>query len=380
MRIVHIFSALYQGGAENQLELLISQSQQATPDVEHIVISLKSDKTALWQRLEQKNIPIYSCNLNNPLNLKAVLTLRNLLKQLNSAQTVFQCWMYHANFFTSIAAARLPVKLVWAIRRSQIPTGITGLISKASAWLSHRLKPHIISNSEAGLASHGQAGYYLAKSLVIANGFATDAFAAMSDTFTKPNANQAELKQNYQFAVIGRYAQVKGHKFLLEAILLLQQQLPAAEFGHLTFTFVGRDIATASALKPYLDNPIIRQHCQFIGEVADVSEVLQDSDCLILPSLSEGFPNVLVEAMLTNKYCIATDVGDVKRILADKVPSIKPGCAEQLCRAMLDYLHNDRQQNLAIGRELGDLARSQFSIAASWQAYLRLYSMLLKAC
>ncbi|OEY69221.1 hypothetical protein BI198_06275 [Rheinheimera salexigens] len=54
MRIVHIFSALYQGGAENQLELLISQSLRATPDIEHIVISLKNEQTQLWQRLEQK--------------------------------------------------------------------------------------------------------------------------------------------------------------------------------------------------------------------------------------------------------------------------------------------------------------------------------------
>ncbi|OEY69222.1 glycosyltransferase [Rheinheimera salexigens] len=298
--------------------------------------------------------------------------------------------MYHANFFTTLAAARLPVKLVWALRRTQIPQGVTGLISKASAWLSGWVKPQVISNSEAGLASHGQAGYYLAKSTVIANGFVTESFdppvpaiscsqaeLAKSDLIVATPSVASAAIESTLFGTIGRYSPVKGHKYLFEAILLLQQQLPAAEFEQVKFIFAGRDITTSSALKPYIDNFIIRQQCQFIGEVADVSVVLKDIDCLILPSLSEGFPNVLVEAMLANKYCIATNVGDVNRILADIVPSIKPGCAEQLCRAMVDFLKREKQQNIATGHELGVLARSHYSIASSWQQYLSLYSLLL---
>ena len=49
----------------------------------------------------------------------------------------------------------------------------------------------------------------------------------------------------------------------------------------------------------------------------DIEKYYNLADIIILPSaFGEGFPNVLVEGMLTNLFPVATDVGDAKKLLA----------------------------------------------------------------
>ena len=56
---------------------------------------------------------------------------------------------------------------------------------------------------------------------------------------------------------------------------------------------------------------------QVLDHVENINEILSVFDVFCLPSISEGFPNALVEAMLMGKPCIASLVGDVEDIIAD---------------------------------------------------------------
>jgi glycosyltransferase involved in cell wall biosynthesis len=63
------------------------------------------------------------------------------------------------------------------------------------------------------------------------------------------------------------------------------------------------------------DNPTIAAHCEFLGEVKDVQALYRSSDALILPSLFEGLPNVVCEAMMAGCPVIASDVCDHPMLL-----------------------------------------------------------------
>ena len=54
MRVIHIISGLYQGGAENQLELLTKHMRSS----EHIIISLSAEETNLSRRLQSSGFEV----------------------------------------------------------------------------------------------------------------------------------------------------------------------------------------------------------------------------------------------------------------------------------------------------------------------------------
>ncbi|MBF4333365.1 hypothetical protein EAY29_24400, partial [Vibrio anguillarum] len=62
MKVIHILSGLYQGGAESQLEKLILFSKNE--NISHVVISLKNDKTPLMQRFRDGGITVHCVGFN----------------------------------------------------------------------------------------------------------------------------------------------------------------------------------------------------------------------------------------------------------------------------------------------------------------------------
>jgi glycosyltransferase involved in cell wall biosynthesis len=72
--------------------------------------------------------------------------------------------------------------------------------------------------------------------------------------------------------------------------------------------------------------------------------------CLVLPSWDEGFPNVLGEAMLMQKVCIATRVGEAERILENQEWIYNPGDEESLARKIEVFFNLTIPQAEGIGK------------------------------
>ena len=97
---------------------------------------------------------------------------------------------------------------------------------------------------------------------------------------------------------------VKGIRELNEALQKLE--------GNFEFHFVG----------PFEENQrIIKQNVFYHGLVADSEQIkafLDKMDILVLPSYSEGMPNVILEAMARGLAILATDVGAVSSLVSNK--------------------------------------------------------------
>lgn len=73
----------------------------------------------------------------------------------------------------------------------------------------------------------------------------------------------------------------------------------------------------------------LSQHVHFVGAVSDMRGFLSELDLFVLPSRTEGMPNVLLEAVSLNVPIVATDVGDVSEIVINRdigllVPAANP--------------------------------------------------------
>ncbi|MBF4269269.1 hypothetical protein EAY71_20590, partial [Vibrio anguillarum] len=98
-------------------------------------------KTPLMQRFRDGGITVHCVGFNGIGVFVGFFRLKALLKQLTTPTTVIQCWMYHANFFGLLAAWLIGVsgQVVWNIRRTELPKGLTGLLATLSAKLSNIL-------------------------------------------------------------------------------------------------------------------------------------------------------------------------------------------------------------------------------------------------
>ncbi len=129
------------------------------------------------------------------------------------------------------------------------------------------------------------------------------------------------------FGNIGRLHEQKGHKYLLEAFAKVTNpaRLLIVGDGEL------RDelITLANKLE-------ISDRVSFLGARSDVKEFLSAIDVFIMPSLWEGQPIALLEALALNKPCIASDVDGIPEIITDGVNGylVQPRDIDKLARIM----------------------------------------------
>ncbi len=377
MRVIHIISALYQGGAESQLEKLIYYSQSES--IEHIVISLKNDETPLMLRLRKNGVNVYTIGLNGMGAVFAFIRLIKLLKQLHTSKSVFQCWMYHGNFFGMIAGILLGIsnKIVWNIRRTELPNGITGIFSNLSAKLSNIVRVNIVCCAEAAMHSHVKAGYNNNLIKVIHNGIDTTLFVPDYDrrSIFRNKINVAD--HDFIIGAIGRYAPIKGHLNLLKAFQILVSKLVTT---NIKLVLIGRDIEKEKSLQSMFIMASMKGKIIILDEQNDIWNAYPGFDVFCLPSQSEGFPNVVAESMSCGVPAIVTDVGDAALIVNDESKVVPIEQPEALANCLLEFIDLSESVKKETAVEVRELIDTRFSIERAWHNYHELYKTIIGTC
>ena len=80
----------------------------------------------------------------------------------------------------------------------------------------------------------------------------------------------------------------------------------------------------------------------FSGVVDDVVAFMADIDIVVLPSLWEGMPNILLEAMAALKPIVATRLAGIEELVRDGESALlcEPGCPEPLSEAIMRLMDN----------------------------------------
>ncbi|WLI73385.1 glycosyltransferase family 4 protein [Halomonas alkalicola] len=374
MKVTHIIIGLNVGGAELMLKRLI-ESHREQPGIEHCVISL-TDKGVLGERLTKQGIAVHCLYMSSII--KGPITffrLRSLLKAFRP--DVVHTWMYHADLLGGLAARSLGLRnLVWCIRSTEIHKGgskVTLLIRKVCAWLSGWLPRVIVCAADASRKVHEAVGYAPHKMQVIPNGFELDKLVSTQS----PKASIRDsmgISQDCKLVVsIGRYNPVKDHKTFIEAAGKV-----ASLRDDVKFILIGRDLERSnSQLMALIDATAQADTFYLLGERNDVPACLQASDVFCLHSVTEGFPNVLGEAMAIGLPCVTTDVGDAGYLLNNPdwvVPAATPGQLAEKLNALLSLPHAER---LALGEAAACRIREHFTMEVISRRYYQLYTSLL---
>ncbi|MCD9023659.1 glycosyltransferase [Cohnella silvisoli] len=208
-------------------------------------------------------------------------------------------------------------------------------------------------------------------------------YNGISNTSVHSDAPSFKLREQLQLAAddriaitIARLSPMKGIEYLIEAAAMLKESHPAIKF------IVVGDVAFDSerAYKDHLVDQIKRLGLEktvyMLGLRRDVPELLKQSDVLILPSVYDIFPTVILEAMSAGLPVIATDVGGVPEMVrANTGLLISPGNSNQLKEAILRLFSMDF---IRMGDRAGEVYMQEFTQEQYVRKTAALYEEMFK--
>jgi glycosyltransferase involved in cell wall biosynthesis len=168
---------------------------------------------------------------------------------------------------------------------------------------------------------------------------------------------------------VGNLYPVKGHQFALDALALLGRRYP-----RLHLAIAGRgDLATTLAAQARVCGMAGRLH--LLGLRSDVNAVLAAADIVVHPSLSEGLPLALLEAMFAGRPIVASHVGEIGMALdgGNDGLLVAPGDPAALAAA-IDRLLREPDFARSLGARARRRALGAFDVREMASRYASIYA------
>ena len=372
MKIIHIITSLNIGGAEIALQKLLMSKKNDTPKPS--VISL-TELGKIGEQLQKQNFETHCLHMKNALYFP--VTLIKLIKILsNEKPDIVQTWLYHADLLGGIAAKIAGIKnILWGIRTTELKKGsfITAIIRQVCALLSYFIPTRIICVATASMNKHVSLGYARKKMLVIGNGFELEhlQFDNLKRETLRAKYNIDE--NNIVIGSLGRFSEDKGQEIFLKSAKILNLRNT-----NIHFLIIGKGINKDNEqLISWINDANLGKNITLLEEQSDILACLSAMDIFCLHSRTEGFPNVLGEAMAVGLPCVATNVGDVKHLLSDTGVIVDKNNPLALVEGLELLINNSIEQNKSLGSKARMRIEQEFTINQTRKKFDAVYTSLL---
>ncbi|HXC67685.1 MAG TPA: glycosyltransferase family 4 protein [Nitrospiraceae bacterium] len=346
-------SAAY-GGGERYLELLFDRLDPAR----YRGLLICPEPGPFVNRMKERGVDTQLVHLEPLFNPMALWRLTRLLAR--EQVTILQTHGARANFYGRIAGrlAGVPV-IISTVHNSLKDYEVRSLRRGLYAFLLRVTLPlvqRIICVSDANrydLIDECPAAK--ARTQTVYNGVDPSAFPSQPDR-TKVR-KELDIMPGPVLVVIARLTEAKGHRYLLEALPGLIETWP-----QLCCICVGEG-ELRDQLKRLAIELNVERSCRFVGTRDDIVDILAAADVVVLPSLSEGFPFVLLEALAMGCPVVASRVNGVPELIENHrtgllVPARDSGA---LAAAIREVLCNPTAA-LKMGAEGRAVVRERFTV------------------
>jgi len=364
LRIAHLIESDGPGGAERMVAALATELQES--GAYSLVILPADGEGWLARELSGSGIAIEHFRLNRPVSPACARWLAATLRRHRIA-------LAHAHEFS------MGVYGAWAARQAGIPHLVT---MHGGRYYAERLRRRVALRAGVTLG-----GRMVAVSHELARQLRRDLWLPASRICTIPNGvrfvptahstlrDELHLTAADRLVVaVGNLYPVKGHRVAVEALALLRDRHP-----RLHLAIAGRG-ELAEALRREAEERGIAARLHLLGLRADVPNVLAAADAFVLPSLSEGLPLALLEAMFAGCPIVASDVGEVRTVLAaGAAGSVVPAGDAAALAGALDTLLQAPDRAWELGARARRRATTDYGIASMVTRYAALYDELLRA-
>jgi glycosyltransferase involved in cell wall biosynthesis len=324
----------------------------------------------LWGRAQAAGVKCYPLRVRNAIDVAAGLRLRALL-----AHETFDVIHFHtarAHALAPYAAGDSRLRVV--TRRMDYPP------SRWSARCLYNLAVDGVIAISAGVAEALiGAGVTPDRIRIVRSGVDCTRFAPPNEIERQTARAKLDLKPNeVAIGAVGTLTPRKGHRVLIDAVVLARKSIAPIEGGGLRCLIGG-----AGPLHDELTALARDRNCtdivRMLGAVEDMRALLAALDIFVMPSLNEGLGIAALEATAMGLPVVASAVGGLPEVVEDGVSGMlfKSGDATALAAALIDLATNPARR-AAAGAAARRRALAKFSVQAMAQGNLDYYRELIK--
>jgi len=357
IRVLHIVGKMDRAGAETMLMNLYRHIDRT--QVQFDFITFTTDQGDYDEEILALGGKIFPIIANN--SIERMFKLTNFLKQHSEYQIV-HAHMLLNNAFHLLASKKAGIqhRISHSHTTSNGKSGILAkLYEKLAIYLNRKL-------STKKIACGVEAAEYLFKSnknvWILKNAIDLQSYEKISLSNKNYWKNIKKIIHGLKIIQVGRLNEVKNHDFSLEVARRLKEQ--GINF---TFFIVGQGPLEIS-LKEKVKEYALTDNVFFLGVRDDVPELMAGADLMLMPSLHEGFPVVLVESqaiglksIISSKISTEVDLG-LNLIDFIKLDDIDEWMKELKCA-----------DNVNLNCNIENLSKKGFDIKDNAEQLLNLY-------
>ncbi len=320
------------------------------------VVTATQDAGPFAQEYINAGFKVYSNLLRNRFDLLGAYRIRNLIKREKIDL------VYTSGFGDSLFYGRLGGKLA----------GVKGVVS--TLFMLGRLdrpgaKVEYFNNKTHSLTTVYQTcSVTLMDYLINKMGYPKDKIVVIYDGIDiskfSPEPPPADLyeelgisKDNPIVGMVGSLYPYKRPDLFVEMARIVHKQNPQVSF------LIAGDGKERAKVESLIERYNLRNTVFMLGYRKDIPKLLRLYDILVLPSDTEAFPNILMEAGATGKSVVSTKVGGAGEIVDDGVNGylVPPNDAEKLAEKVL-HLLSDKKLRMRMGKIARQKVVENFSI------------------
>lgn len=310
INILYIIWSLGLGGAE---QVVINLARGLDRSKFQPFVCCLNDKGTFASVLESSGIKVYEIRKKPGLDFSVVPKIVNIIRENNI--DVVHTHLWGANFWGRFAARAAGVPVVATEHNVDVwKTPVHFMIDR---YLFGKTSALIVVSDEVGRFYSKKLRVPVEKIRVVYNGVDIERIEGGSGKGEerKRLKEQMGIEEGERVvSTIGRLVPQKGIEFLLRAVEIMPND-NSPEFKVL---IVG-DGPLLQSLKSKVSSSKLKGKVIFTGFRKDIPEILKMIDILALPSLREGLPMILLEAMAAGCVVVATRVGGTPELVEDGV-------------------------------------------------------------
>ncbi len=370
MKILHLISSSGFFGAEAVVLNLLSKIKEEG-QTGHLVCLKNAGRPdpELFVRAREEEIPASVISCKTKFDLAAIRKLQDYIS--DNKIEIIHAHGYKSDLYGLIVSRALKIPLVstlhgWTGENGKVR--IYGLIDRCIIKCAH----HIVSVSPAISEELERLNINNSRISFIPNGVDVDYYCPPRRR--KNLRSHLYLRKKFVIGVVGRLSVEKGHRYLIDALKEVKKNTPDIQ------VLIIGDGPLKGKLQDRVHALGLSDSVIFTGFQDNMPSLYKDMDIFVLPSLTEGVPMALLEAMSLELPVVATRVGGVPFVLGDAEGIlVDAGKSKELADAIVSLVRNPSLRG-KYGKNGRVKVVKEFSLDVCYMKYKKVYEKVLRQC